>query len=364
MGLVYAVTIVTAQSDEDGPPPRYPTYDECMYWENDHEYCEHLLPPTHTPTATATPTHTPTPTPPPTASPPDIQWLAATHVDAVTVRWDPPDNITQIRVRYKDRDDESDTWVSETVPKPFPDRYEIDGLWDCEVTYKFEIASRGNNTVYSSEWGTAAEDTESTICMARHRHGHQADHTVTWTRGAFPPEDAEAPHEGVYKIWDEGIGPAASDWDQTVGSTCEDCDDDHVIIVRKGTWDECPERSFACVLGGLGSADDHIKVVEVVLEHVGEDHNGRRVIWTDDPDKDGDIVRDLVPPSAYYHFEGTAKHEFGHTFGLRHPEDIDITFRQYPSVMYIHTRSLSSTDVSEHDVKYMRSTYYDHTAHD
>ena len=58
VGLVYAVTIVTAQSDEDGPPPRYPTYDECMYWENDHEYCEHLLPPTYTPTATAT--HTPT----------------------------------------------------------------------------------------------------------------------------------------------------------------------------------------------------------------------------------------------------------------------------------------------------------------
>ncbi len=29
-----------------------------MYWENDHEYCEHLLPPTYTPTATAT--HTPT----------------------------------------------------------------------------------------------------------------------------------------------------------------------------------------------------------------------------------------------------------------------------------------------------------------
>ena len=60
VGLVYAVTIVTAQSDEDGPPPRYPTYDECMYWENDHEYCEHLLPPTYTPTATATHTHTPT----------------------------------------------------------------------------------------------------------------------------------------------------------------------------------------------------------------------------------------------------------------------------------------------------------------
>ena len=62
VGLVYAVTIVTAQSDEDGRPPRYPTYDECMYWENDHEYCEHLLPPTYTPTATATHTHTPTAT--------------------------------------------------------------------------------------------------------------------------------------------------------------------------------------------------------------------------------------------------------------------------------------------------------------
>ena len=62
VGLVYAVTIVTAQSDEDDRPPRYPTYEECMYWENDHEYCEHLLPPTYTPTATATHTHTPTAT--------------------------------------------------------------------------------------------------------------------------------------------------------------------------------------------------------------------------------------------------------------------------------------------------------------
>ena len=64
-GLIYiAVCIVTAQTseDEDGRPPRYPTYEECMYWENDHEYCEHLLPPTYTPTATATHTHTHTPT--------------------------------------------------------------------------------------------------------------------------------------------------------------------------------------------------------------------------------------------------------------------------------------------------------------
>ena len=50
VGLIYIVSAVTAQTseDEDGRPPRYPTYEECMYWENDHEYCEHLLPPTYT----------------------------------------------------------------------------------------------------------------------------------------------------------------------------------------------------------------------------------------------------------------------------------------------------------------------------
>ena len=81
MGLVYAVTIVTAQSDEDGPPPRYPTYDECMYWENDHDYCEHLLPPTYTPTATATHTHTPTATATHTHTP----TATATHTHTPTV---------------------------------------------------------------------------------------------------------------------------------------------------------------------------------------------------------------------------------------------------------------------------------------
>ena len=326
--------------------------------------------PTHTPTPIDTPTHTPTPTPPPTAPPPDIQWLAATHVDAVTVRWDPPDNITQIRVRYKDRDDESDTWVSETVSKPFPDRYEIDGLWDCEVTYKFEIASRGNNTVYSSEWGTPFEDTESTICMAKHRHGHQADHTVRWTRGTFPSENNDPPHEDVYNIWNAGVGPAASGWDKTVGNTCEECDDEAapVVTVRKGHKDECAENSFACLLGSTSLPDGHLDELdlEIVLEHIGEDHSLRRVIWTDKPHLDGHIVRNMVPISVYYYFLGTAMHEFGHAFGLRHPEDIDITFRQYPSVMYIEagTVGLSSKTVSSHDVRYMRSTYYGHTAHE
>ena len=114
MGLVYAVTIVTAQSDEDGPPPRYPTYDECMYWENDHEYCEHLLPPTYTPTATAThthtptptdtptPTNTPTPTPTPTPNVPlydDWEDCIATETEEFCKRWgsDPPGR--QIRLR-------------------------------------------------------------------------------------------------------------------------------------------------------------------------------------------------------------------------------------------------------------------------
>ncbi len=344
---------------------------------------------THTPTPTATHTHTPTPTftpapvPPPPNTPrpvppdtpmpslplapaPTITRSKGEHIDTVQVEWDTAAGVTSYRARYRPNGS-TDQWNIGIVVPQIGDRsviHDIEGLWDCLVIYEIEIAGFGDGTTYARTWGTAATVIEESLCPPA--FGHQADHTIEWTRGTYPDPPATAPpgHQNTLAVFNAGIPPGADAWDGRAGLTvcvaCTTNDDGHTVTVQRGHSRQCGD-SIACVTVNRSISvvhrSPHLVDMPMYFEHVGGDWDGNEVYWTLDSSLHGEPGPERE--SKYYYITTVAVHEFGHTVSIW---DLPGTsFDDKPSVMLNPHVNFSLTS---HDLKYIRAIYYDHTSHD
>ena len=387
------VTVEEPENDDPSKDDQYISFEECMKYENNAEYCmilglypedptdtptptaTHTHTPTDTPTPTPTPTDTPTPTPTPTNTPTPIPVLRAPaptivsfspeHVDTVQVTWDTPRDVVELRVRHR-KQGSNDDWTTTKFAPPFMVYriiHDVESMWDCEVTYEIEIAGRGDGSRYSTNWGSAASVLGSPICVPS--SGHQADHTVQWERGTYPPPHDESVngHEDALAVWNDGIPVGAAQWDGLSPgiSVCTDCtanDDGYVITVQTGGPDTCG-ASIACVgVNGGSNRSAHLLDMTMTFEHIGRDWNDYEVVWTRDHNLDGEEILNFPRPARYYNIEASSAHEFGHTINIGDLPGTDLD--GMPSVMFDPHNNPTVTD---NDRKYVRAVYHGHVFH-
>ena len=317
-------------------------------------------------TTAAPPPPTPTPPPPPSPPPPNplprpepptIITAQGSHVDSIKVSWRPHISVTKYRVRYRNHDDA--VWITSQQTAT---SIEIAGRYDCRVLHNFEISGWGDGLVYAEKWGTPAvrEDLHS-ICPPV--YGHQADHTVKWQKGTYPPppEKSEKYHEDALRVFDEGIPAGAAMWDRMadVITVCTSCSnpDEQVYTVQMGPSYTCP-RSYACVdretLPADGHRFPHLASATMTFELIGQDKKGFNVVWT--------TVEHLHKEDAegfnnrYYYINAVAAHEFGHTVGIM---DLDTRPQFWDSIM----ADPGNFTPSDTDEKIVRAMYLGHQSH-
>ena len=272
------------------------------------------------------------------------------------VYWNVHLGVTDYRVRYR-KQGTNDAWMSKRLEDY---AIEVDGLWDCQIKYEFEIYARGDNTIYSNTWSDPAtiRDLHS-ICPEA--WGHQKDHAVAWIEGTYPPSKANATvgNEKALKVWESAIPRGANAWDGRYPSirickdSCTANSDGYKVTVQVGVC----YGGVACVSpitnGSDGQRTSHAVSTTMKFEIDGKNSKGDIVYWTDNPDKHGDDGDE--PNSVWYYMKTVAVHEFGHTLGLSH------TGRWPASMGNPHEEA--AFGVTANDRKHLRALYYDHERH-
>ena len=291
---------------------------------------------------------------------PTLTFANGIHVDTIKVSWRPHLSVTEYRVRYRNHDDAVwiTTWQTETS-------IEITGRWDCKDYYNFEIYAWGDGIIYAEQWGLPAEPKYlNSICPPA--WGHQADHTVRWQKGAYPPppEEAEKHHEDALAVWNSAIPAGAATWNGFAGiltvcsTSCTTNADEQVYTVQKGEYYACV-RGYACVdpdtLPSNTHPLPHVGSSTIIFELIGIDKDDYNVVWT----TKSNLHKTMAPGdmNRYYYMNAVASHEFGHVVGIN---DLDTQPNFWNSVMAGPDSSFTPT---ANDRKIVKALYLGHQSH-
>ena len=349
-------------------------------------------PPTDTPTPTPTATHTPTATAMPVPLPPAPQNVRSFphDLDAIQLRWDTlVDSTTnQLQVvEYMVRLREvGEAWVFHNrhiaATPPSEGRivqYILDGLWDCDKTYEFEVSGRGDGINYD---GTRYGDTTITApthSLCPSTIGHQADNMVYWyeDKTAYPPEDPLPPLpdyvENPYTVFDNNVSSSASKWNNIGGVTVSECSGQDDCATTTEITSQITSSSSICegaaacfdpVTTGSPSSRSGFKprhitggVIYFVLFE--PDYNtsvhGQNAYWTGNSSIHGDKVPDGTNDTVYHAVKSAILHEFGHAVGLGH-------IPVYPSQTIMNSGN-DLTSPTSLDRRHAKALYHGHSSH-
>ena len=291
---------------------------------------------------------------------PTLVFANGIHVDTIKVSWRPHISVTEYRVRYQNHDDA--VWITTRQTET---SIEITGRWDCKDYYNFEIYAWGDGIRFAERWGLPIKaEYLNSICPPA--WGHQADHTVRWQKGAYPPppEESEKYHDDALAVWNSAIPAGARTWSGEAGiislcsTSCAANADEQVYTVQKGGPGACG-RGFACVypatLPSDGHRFPHLASSTITFELIGIDKDGYNVVWTTNQDLHEEDAPGHM--NRYYYMNAIAAHEFGHTLGIN---DLGTRPFFWNSVMADPHSHFTPTHTDE---KIVRAIYLGHQSH-
>ena len=198
--------------------------------------------------------------------------------------------------------------------------------------------------------GRASTSTAYGITRVKPRAaGHQPDHEVDYNLSALPATGLGA--------WLSGVAPdAASAWasaspylSATAGSRIK------IALYDPDVHKSCPEPTACVNYGALPNTVETrlIGSIDMVF-YQSPVYEGRTYRWTDNEDLN--MKKDPDDGSVTYMWVGgVLTHEFGHTFGLKHPDSDQTGIMHVPNVM-----EDGLTTITDADKAAVRQIYHGH----
>ena len=152
--------------------------------------------------------------------------------------------------------------------------------------------------------------------------GHVSDHTIRYDVSSLPTSGDHAELGGWLRIAAPGaaIEYARLAYLWVCGTECTRNEDGGVVTVVAGDQG-CGATSFvACVSGGPSTynPDSKLRRNRNMVFSTDPFFDGVNYVWTNNPDQHGE--EDPFSGAVLLWVKAALRHEFGHTFGLRHPD--------------------------------------------